>query len=411
MNASLQDIFRTEFFQYARGRTLPLKSYKAANAIIKCRTEAMGGHIQRCPDDHEHHVQYHSCKHRSCPRCNALPKAQWVDAQQARLLHCDHYHAVFTLPHELLALWQCNQHWFTHALFQTCRDTLMTLLKDPTHLGALPGIIMSMHTWGRTLSLHPHIHCLVTGGGLTVDDQWQPVQHQFLLPVKVVKALYKGKLLAHLWKALQHNNLQIPRGQTRAGIQRLLRQLNHKDWNVCIRERYAHGKGVMLYLSRYVKGGAISNHRILSASADQTSIGYKDHRDQQLKTLTLKTSHFIERVLWHVPEKGQHLVRHYGLYAHHGREKRNACRAFLDQKPEQDQIDPLDWQRFMADLGQPAKTNCSTCGKALIRCESFDRIRKRIKNSINKSRLGGYVQQDVRPDTAPGHKIATGPPS
>jgi hypothetical protein len=411
MEATLQSIFRHGYPAYARERTLPLKSHQAAHAIMNCRTEVMGGHIQRCPDHHEQHVQYHSCKHRSCPRCSALPKAQWVDAQQARLLHCDHYHAIFTLPHALLGLWRFNQHWFTNALFQSCRDTLLTLLKDPHHLGALPGIVMSMHTWGRTLSLHPHIHCLVTGGGLTKDNHWKPVKHHFLLPVKVVKALYKGKLLARLWEALQHDALQLPPGQTVGDIQRLLRQLKDKEWNVCIRERYAHGKGVMLYLSRYVKGGAISNQRIVDTNDRYTTVQYQDHRDQRNKTLPLQTRHFIERVLWHVPEKGQHWVRHYGLYSHQGRDKRNRCRTFLNQAPEQDHIDPLDWQRFLADIGQSVKSTCSTCGQALIRCGDVSRKRWRYQISIDKPHLGGIVQPALQHNTARGMDLSTGPPT
>jgi hypothetical protein len=383
---------------------------------MQCRTEAMGAHLQRCPEGHEQHIQYHSCKHRSCPRCSALPKAQWVESQQARLLHCDHYHAIFTLPHELLQLWQYNQRWFSNVLFQVCRDTLITLLKDPKHLGALPGIIMSMHTWGRTLSLHPHIHCLITGGGLTDENHWRSVKHHYLLPVKVVKAIYKGKLLAKLWDALNDGTLTLPKSQTSAGIQRLLRQLNNKDWNVCLRERYEHGKGVMLYLSRYVKGGAISDQRILNTNPQYTTIRYKDHRDQQHKTLSLKTPHFLERVLWHVPEKGQHMVRHYGLYAHHGRDKRNRCRVFLDQRPEQDKIDHLDWQRFMTQRKQSDKGKCSTCGKLLIRCDlahlkRWNKISIKRRNADRRVPVEGFVQPDVRPDPAPGHKIATGPPN
>jgi len=171
MDTTLQAIFCRSFDSYAAGKRLPLQSHKAAHAIMQCRTAALGGHVQRCPEDHVSRNEYNSCKHRSCPRCAALPKARWAEAQQARLLGCDHYHVVFTLPHELLALWTSNRAWFIDALFQTCRDTLMTLLQDARYLGAIPGIVMSLHTWGRTLSLHPHIHCLVTGGGLSRAGQ------------------------------------------------------------------------------------------------------------------------------------------------------------------------------------------------------------------------------------------------
>ena len=409
MEATLQRIFNSHFDQYAQHHPLALKHYQAARAIQQCRTEAMGGHVQRCPDHHEAHIQYHSCHHRSCPRCHALSNARWVEAQQARLLACDHYHVVFTLPHELLDLWQHNTRWFANALFGASADTLMTLLQDKKHLGALPGIVMALHTWGRTLSLHPHVHCLVTGGGLDAQQQWRSLRYDYLLPVAVVKALYKGKLLARLWGALTADELQLPARQTRGELQRLLRQLNDKDWNVRIQERYAHGQGVVRYLARYVKGGAIRDRHLREADAQQVSFEYTDHQDHRRKTLTLSTEHFMQRVLWHVPESGQHTVRQYGLYAHHSRSKRALCRAQLHQAPEQDTIDPLDWQRFLEKTGQLTKTTCSICGKALLRCDHVPRTRH-VKNSLYKSPVVVFVQHDVRPDAAPRYLLAAGPP-
>lgn len=411
MEATLQHIFKEGFSDYANTKGLAYKHYQAANAIIHCRTDAMGGHIQRCPDNHEQHVQYHSCKHRSCPQCNALPKAQWVDAQHAKLLHCDHYHVIFTLPHELLTLWRYNTRWFAHTLFQGSRDTLITLLDDPQHLGALPGILMALHTWGRTLNLHPHIHCLVTGGGLTDTGQWRALPYHYLLPVAVVKALYKGKLLSRLWDALNNNTLSLPPDMTPGQAQRLLRRLNDKTWNVRIQERYEHGRGVMLYLSRYVKGGAIKNPQLLNACDQHVTFRYKDHHDHKHKTLPMSQKDFIERVLWHVPEPGQHTVRHYGLYAHKGRDKRNRCRRFLNQAPEADTIDALDWQRFMTNVGQANKGSCTQCGKALIRCGLISPVKRQSKNSINSGPLRGHVQQGVQRNFAPGIEQGTGPPT
>jgi len=407
MEATVQQIFQHHFARFQLEHSLAYKHYQAANALMQCRTAAMGGHVQRCPDGHEQRIQYHSCKHRSCPLCNALPKAQWVEKQKTRLLRCDHYHVVFTLPHELLDLWRYNTHWFTHAFFSVCRDTLMTLLKDERHLGALPGILMSMHTWGRTLNLHPHIHCLVTGGGLTVGGEWKPVKHDFLLPVRVVKALYQGKLLARLWAAIKAGDLTLPPSYTPQAIERLLRQLGKKPWNVRLQERYAHGKGVMLYLARYVKGGPLANPRIKSADVHHVCFRYKDHRDQRQKVMQLTTDHFVERLLWHVPEKGQHLIRHYGLYGHQAHAQRNRCRQQLGQAPEADKIKPLDWQQFWEQLKKPQKGLCSTCGKALRRGE---KVGARRKNSYNKTIDHGFVQQGVRPDAAPGLDLNKGPP-
>jgi hypothetical protein len=407
MEATVQHIFQHHFAQYHQRHKMAYKHYQAANALMTCRTAAMGGHVQRCPDGHEQRIQYHSCKHRSCPLCSALPKAQWVEKQKDRLLACDHYHVIFTLPHELLDLWRYNTSWFTHVFFRVVRDTLMTLLNDERHLGALPGILMSMHTWGRTLNLHPHIHCLVTGGGLTFGGEWKSVTHDYLLPVRVVKGLYKGKLLAHLWEALKADELTLPPTLTDMDAKKLLRRVGKKSWNVRLQERYPHGKGVMLYLARYVKGGPLANPRIQSANARQVTFRYKDHRDRQLKVMQLTTDHFIERLLWHVPEKGQHLIRHYGLYGHHAKARRNLCRAQLHQPPEPDTVKPLDWQQFCDQLGKSQMTHCRTCGKALRRGEKVGRWRK---NSYNRRMHQGLVQQAVRPDAAPGMDLNKGPP-
>lgn len=381
MEATLQHIFTANFDRYAQHHPLALKHYKAATAIRQCRTDAMGGHVQRCPDNHESPIQYHSCHHRSCPRCHALSNARWVETQQARLLACDHYHVVFTLPHELLDVWQHNTRWFANALFGASADTLMTLLQDKKHLGALPGIVMALHTWGRTLSLHPHVHCLVTGGGLDTQQRWRSLRYDYLLPVAVVKALYKGKLLARLWTALTAGELQLPAGQTRGEVQRLLRQLNDKDWNVRIQERYPHGQGVLRYLSRYVKGGAIRDRHLRSASAQQVSFEYTDHQDHRRKVMILPTAHFIQRVLWHVPESGQHTVRQYGLYAHQGRDKRALCRTLLGQASEQTTLGSVDWQQFLEKAGKQKQTKCSICGKVLLRCDHVPPVRH-SKNSI-----------------------------
>ncbi len=394
MEATLQRIFTERFAHYAHGRKLPLRAQRAAQSIMQCRTAALGGHVQQCPDGHISRVQYHSCRHRSCPCCSALPKARWAEAQQARLLACDHYHVVFTLPHELLDLWSWNLAWFVDALFQSVRGTLMTLLADDRHLGALPGIVMALHTWGRTLNRHPHIHCLVTGGGLSDNGQWQSVQRGYLLPVRAVKALYKGKLLARLWDALKDGTLALPKDQSREAVERLLKAIGKKEWNVRLQERYAHGRGVMLYLSRYVKGGPISDRRLISSDTHETSFRYKDHTDGRSKVMRLSTDQFLGRVLWHVPEDGQHTLRQYGLYAHQARPKRALCRAPLGQADEKESIEPMEWQDFMNQFGDTERAHCPDCGKVLVRGPTLARVQN--ENSLSKECGSGYVQQDVR---------------
>ena len=310
---TLQGIFRDHFDTYARGRTLPLRILKAAHAIVQCRSPALGGHVQHCPLGHVAHIQYHPCRHRSCPQCSRLPRAQWAENQAARLLACDHYHVVFTLPHELLRLWEVNRAPMASALFQAARETLMTLLQDERFLGATPGLLMTLHTWGRTLSHHPHVHCLVTGGGITPGGDWRTVQNGYLLPVRMVAALFRGKLLAFIQTGLREDTLRLPPSITANDWARTLQTLYRQKWNVCLKERYPHGQGVMRYLARYVKGGPIGDSRLRTANAERVVFAYRDHHDGRHKTLALTTPEFIARLLWHVPEPGQHTVRHAGL--------------------------------------------------------------------------------------------------
>lgn len=407
MEAQLQRIFEEGFDRYAKERCLPLKAYKAAEAIRSCRTAKLGGHLQSCPEGHVTRIHYNSCKHRSCPRCAALPRARWVESQQSRLLSCDHFHAIFTMPHELQPLWLRNQRWFTDALFQSCRDTLMELLTDNKYLGATPGILMSLHTWGRSLVLHPHIHCLITGGGLEErSGQWKRSREDFLLPVRVVKALYKGKLLSKLWDALNGGELKLPPDQSTQSIGRMLKQINRKPWNVRLKERYSHGRGVMLYLSRYVKGGAISDRRIVSCDEKKVTFRYKDHRDGGNKLLRLKPDEFIQRILWHVPESGQHSIRHYGLYAHQAKNRRAICREQLGQEEETRSAGILSWQEFMTRLGNADQGCCPTCGKQLIQTMRLSGSKKQRQISIAERPLHGYVQQGVRADRG---KAGSGP--
>src|SRR6266702_2469524 len=214
---------------------------------MQCRTAALGGHVQACPDGHVSRVWYNSCRHRSCPQCAYLQTERWLALQQARLLACDHYHVIFTLPHDRNPLWLANVSAMTSLLFQAVRETLFDLLADPKYLGAQPGMIAALHTWSQTLVLHPHIHCLVTGGGLTPDGHWVAVRHGFLLPARVVMAVFRGKLLDALRTAWHAGDLQLPETLRPQAFLNLLNRLGHPQktrWNVWIMERYAHGHGV-----------------------------------------------------------------------------------------------------------------------------------------------------------------------
>lgn len=364
MEASIRGVFAAHFKTWAAERRLPLHHHKAAFALGHCRTTAMGTHVQRCEAGHYAAVLPNACRSRSCPRCAGLARERWVLAQQDKLLACDHYHVVFTLPHELLPLFERHRRVMVELLFRSVRETLMTLLKDPRHLGAEPGLLMALHTWGRNLSHHPHIHCLVTGGGLD-GERWRPAKTPYLLPVRLVKALYRAKYLALLHDAVNRGELMPARGESVATLHGLLASLKRVSWHVRLKERYAHGQGVTKYLARYVKGGPISDSRICTVSEAGVRFRYQDHRDGQRKQMTLGVGDFLGRILWHLPEPHQHVVRFAGLYASRASVKRVLARASLHQSAPAP-ASPLTWQTYLRRLGHARASHCPVCGGSLI---------------------------------------------
>ncbi len=366
MEATLKSIFCHAYPAYAKRNSIPLHKHKAARAIMECRTKTLGGHVQCCPHGHIEGIWYNSCKNRSCPQCSGLPTERWLEKAKARLLPSDHYHAIFTLPHRLIALWWANNRLMADLLFHSASETLMELLGDENHLGAKVGLIASLHTWGRNQSQHPHLHCLVSGGGLNGAGEWLPITNGYLLPFRVVRTLFRGKYLAALRQAYREGKLRLPKGLNEEGLHKLLNRLRYRvKWNVHIRERYPHGRGVMTYLARYVKGGPISNRNILKADDAQVIFRYRDHREHKTKILPLKPEHFLQRILWHIPEPGQHSVRYYGLYGHQAKAQRDRCREQLGQPPEQEP-EPLTWQTYWERLGKPEMGRCPVCRAPLI---------------------------------------------
>jgi hypothetical protein len=311
----MRDIFQQHGASDALGRSLHPREARAAWCIANCYSSAMGGHTLACPQGHYALEQSHACRHRSCPRCAARPRQLWADAQLARLLPCAHFHVIFTLPHELLALWEYNREHFTQVLFDSVRESLLALLGDPRHLGATPGLLMALHTWGRTLSHHPHVHALVSAGGWSRERGWVATRDAWLLPLKPLQRLYAGKLLAALRALLDAGRLRLPPTLPAGHWAGLLGRLYRKHWNIEIRAPYASGRGVALYLARYAKGGPLPRERPLLLRDGQVSFEYRDHHDGRTRRLHLAAHEFIERILWHAPPKGVHTVRHAGLYA------------------------------------------------------------------------------------------------
>ena len=368
---TIQQILHDHFDSLVRSRKLSAPQYRAASALRNCRSAALGGHVQRCPNGHVERVWYNSCRHRACPQCNGLAKERWLQRTRARLIECAHWHVVFTIPQELNVLWMLNTALMMAALFEAARDTLLELLADPRHLGAQPGIMLALHTWGRSLNLHPHIHALVSDGGLA-DGVWVKPQRSHLLPARVLMMLFRGKLLDALRELHRRGQLRLADAMSAERFVSLTNRLGRKvKWNVRVCARYAHGRGVSVYLARYVKGGPFNNTQIVRAGQTQVCFRYTPHTEEgQTKrsaTLALPPEHFLARVLQHAPEPGRHTVRYYGLYAHACAEQLNCARALHQQLPVEAPR-PIEWQAYLVRFPRAlAATRCPYCHAPLVR--------------------------------------------
>jgi hypothetical protein len=368
---TVPQILQRGYAAFERSHLLPAYVRRAAWALLVCRTARLGGHIQACPEGHVERVWYNSCRHRLCPQCSWLQIERWLVKQKTRLLACDHYHAIFTMPDELRGLWLVNVKPMTDLLFATVRETLSELLDDAKYLGARPGVIATLHTWSQTLVLHPHLHCLVTGGGLTDTGHWRPVRNGFLLPVRVVMAVFRGKLLAALDTAIHEGALTLPDGMSMRRWTTLRNKLGRQKWNVHIRERYPHGAGVLTYVARYIRGGPLANQRLVACEHGVVTFRYRlngeDGGGERTRQGRMRVSieEFIRRYLLHVPPPGTRVVRCYGLYAPTKGAALAICRTQLGQEPAaKPAVDP--WQKDAHQDGAVAYECCPVCGRRLL---------------------------------------------
>lgn len=332
MSTTIAAIFRSHFTTYAKSHRLPLHQHRAAYLIARCGRSELGGHLERCACAQTERIVWHSCKHRLCPRCARKARNDWLDQERERLLPCAHHHLIFTLPHELLDWWRFNRASMTDALFDAAAHTLTQLLADPRYLGATPGMLLALHTWSRSLALHPHIHALVTDGGLR-EEQWRTPRRSHFLPARVVKTLFRGKFLAALAALLARGQLHLPPDCSPERAQSLINRLGRLKWHVWLCERYDHGHGVLVYLARYLRGGPLRDDQLVSVSDQRIVIRYRAHGAPPT-TLALDPHAWLRRYLEHAPVTGQHSLRRYGLYAPAAHVQRHLARPLVTPRPD-----------------------------------------------------------------------------
>jgi hypothetical protein len=305
--------------------------------VARCRTAALGGHVERCRDCGQERVAYNSCRNRHCPKCQGAARARWLARETTFLLPVEYHHVVFTLPAELAGLMLANQRVLYALLFRAARDTLLEVAADPHWLGAQPGVLLVLHTWGQNLHYHPHVHGVVTGGGLSCDaagtvakqPRWHACRPGFLLPVRVLSRVFRGKFLAGLRLARESGALVWPEKLAHiaeaTAWARWLTALYAKDWVVYAKPPFGGPEQVLKYLARYTHRVAISNQRLLSLENGQVTFRYKDYADaHRAKTLTLDADEFLRRLVLHVLPRGFVKIRHYGLLANRQRAVRLA---------------------------------------------------------------------------------------
>jgi hypothetical protein len=339
---TVADVIRTHgaAFLDRRGAQLTGGQRRALRDLAACRTEALGGHVWRCAGCGHQRVLYNSCRNRHCPTCQASLRAAWLTREASWLLPVEYHHVVFTLPAEVAEVALVNPAVVYGALFRAASATLREVAADPKYLGAQPGVVAVLHTWGQNLHHHPHLHCLVTGGGLSCDrsgrvderPRWRSARPGFLLPVRVLSRVFRGKFLALLRQAHRRGQLSLagrlaPLAEASAWAS-WLRPLYGRDWVVYSQPPAAGAEVVLKYLSRYVHRSALSNGRLVALTDEDVSFTWKDYaHGGKERVLTLSGEEFLRRFVQHVLPKGFVKVRHYGLLASHGRgEKLAACR-------------------------------------------------------------------------------------
>jgi Putative transposase/Transposase zinc-binding domain len=359
-----------------------LGQLKVMSAIERCRTAALGGHIARCENPACGHTEiaYNSCGNRHCPKCQGAASRRWLADREAELLPVPYFHVVYTLPSELRDVAYQNKRVIFNLLMKAAAETTLTIAADPKRLGARIGITAVLHTWGSALTHHPHVHMIVPGGGLSLDNaRWVAARSNFLVHINVLARLFRGKMLAMLIHA--HDAGELKFFNTHAGLadttvfQRFIAPLRRTKWVVYCKAPFAGPEQVLRYLSRYTHRVAISNRRLVAADSEAIAFRWKDYRltgANRWKTMRLHPHEFIRRFLLHVLPKGFHRIRHYGLFASTNRAESIAtARALLNVVPSA--ADPQQEPDVAPDTPRVLPCPCPRCGARMIVIETFAR--------------------------------------
>ena len=368
------DIIGRHGDEFLQNHSTSRQQRRVMRAIVQCRTAALGGHLYKCDNCGEKVPVYNSCRNRHCPKCQSLAKARWLEARQRELLPVSYFHVVFTLPDCLAELVPHNGRVIYNLLFRAASETLLTIAADPKHLGARIGFFGVLHTWGQTLIVHPHLHCVVPGGGLSADgSRWIGCRRGFFVPVRVLSALFSGLFLHYLEQAYLKGDLQFT-GQLEAverpdAFSGLLKKARKKKWVVYAKRPFGGPQQVLDYLGRYTHRVAISNSRLLRLEQGKVTFAWRDYRDAgATKHMTVEAEDFIRRFLVHVLPDGFQKIRYFGLMANRRRALNLAlCRSLItDVQPAQPATELKDWKERYRELTGTDVSLCAACNQGTL---------------------------------------------
>jgi len=348
---------------------------KALLDILTCRTRARGGHVMVCDHCGHEAPAYNSCRNRHCPKCQSLAQARWIEQRKERVLPTHHFHLVFTLPAELRPLAKKHPKPVYDLLIKAAADTLKTIAEDPHHLGATPAITIVLHTWTRELQLHPHLHVIISGGGLTRDGRWIATKEDFLFPIQVLSSLFRGKFLAGIRRLVQSGEVIPPKTMN---TEQTLRRLSKIGWRIYAKRTFGEAKQVFEYLGRYTHRVAISNQRLKRLTPEEVTFYVKDGRH-----LTLTPKEFVRRFLLHILPRGFTKIRHFGLLAPCAVKTRLVtARALLEGTPPG--LASLDQPPEILELVAAEPQLCPRCKKGRLSiCIRVEPVRRRILAAVN----------------------------
>ena len=359
------DIFRQHGDDFRLTHSLSPEQRRVMRAIERCRTASLGGHVEQCDACGHQRIAYNSCRNRHCPKCQSLAKARWLQARLADLLPVEYFHVVFTLPEQLASVALQNKRVVYNLLFSAASQTLQTIAADPRHLGVDIGFLAVLHTWDQTLRHHPHLHCVVPGGGLSVTGEgWRSCRRGFFLPVNVLARLFRRLFRQGLERAYDKGELSFHGAcaflAKPTAFNRLLQSVRAREWWVYAKPPFSGPAQVLAYLGRYTHRVAISNHRLLSLQHGKVAFSWRDNRHGEMRsTMTLSAEEFMRRFLLHVLPRGFQRIRQFGLLANRRRGELARCRQLLGASTQT--VESLDHKSLGQTVTGASLQQCPAC--------------------------------------------------